>query len=80
MKFTYVIKIELKCCEKDVWRRVKVPSGISLSVFHDQVICPVMGWARGYHGYAFEDPRDGTIIMLESVMKVQQSSVVECLR
>jgi len=62
MKFTYVVRIELCDCEKDVWRRVKVPSGISLSVFHDQVICPVMGWARGYHGYAFEDPRDGTII------------------
>ena len=62
MKFTYVLRIELQDCEKDVWRRVKVPSGISLSVFHDQVICPVMGWARGYHGYAFEDPRDGTII------------------
>ena len=62
MKFTYVIKIELKCCEKDVWRRVRVPSGIALSVFHDQVICPAMGWSRAYHGYAFEDPVDGTII------------------
>ena len=62
MKFTYVVRIELCRCEKDVWRRVRVPSGISLSVFHDQVICPVMGWSRGYHGYAFEDPRDGTVI------------------
>eukprot|EP00986_Skeletonema_menzelii_P002932 scaffold848_cov153-Skeletonema_menzelii.AAC.13 len=62
MKFTYVVRIELCLCEKDVWRRVRVPSGISLSVFHDQVICPVMGWSRGYHGYAFEDPRDGTVI------------------
>lgn len=62
MKFTYVVRIELCECEKDVWRRVRVPSGIGLSVFHDQVVCPVMGWSRGYHGYAFEDPRDGTII------------------
>lgn len=62
MKFTYVVRIELCECENDVWRRVRVPSGIGLSVFHDQVVCPVMGWSRGYHGYAFEDPRDGTII------------------
>ena len=62
MKFTYVVRIELCACENDVWRRVRVPSGIGLSVFHDQVVCPVMGWSRGYHGYAFEDPRDGTII------------------
>jgi len=62
MKFTYIVRIELCECETDVWRRVRVPSGISLSVFHDQVICPVMGWARGYHGYVFEDPRDGTVI------------------
>ena len=62
MKFTYVVRIELCQCETDVWRRVRVPSGISLSIFHDQVVCPVMGWARGYHGYAFEDPRDGTVI------------------
>jgi hypothetical protein len=62
MNFTYVVKIELCHCEEDVWRRVRVPSGIDLSKLHDQVICPVMGWGRGYHGYAFEDPKDGTII------------------
>ena len=57
---TYVIKIELIECEKYVWRRVRVPSGIDLPKFHDQVIVPVMGWARAYHGYVFEDPVDGT--------------------
>ena len=62
MNATYVLKIELCHCEEDVWRIVHVPSGISLNCFHDQVICPVMGWSRGYHGYAFEDPEDGTII------------------
>eukprot|EP00956_Cyclotella_meneghiniana_P024367 scaffold48828_cov75-Cyclotella_meneghiniana.AAC.10 len=62
MKFTYVLLIELCHCEKYVWRRVRVPSGIELRKFHDQVICPVMGWSRGYHGYAFEDPNDGVII------------------
>ena len=62
MKFSYIVKIELRLCEEDVWRRVRVPSGIALSVFHDQVLCPVMGWSRGYHGYAFEDPKDGTVV------------------
>ena len=57
---TYVIKIELVECEKYVWRRVRVPSGIDLPKFHDQVIVPVMGWSRAYHGYVFEDPVDGT--------------------
>ena len=56
-KFTYVIRIELCGCEKDVWRRIKVPSAIDLSKLQDQVICPVMGWGRGYHGYVFEDPK-----------------------
>lgn len=59
MKFTYILRIELVCCEKDVWRRVKVPSAISLPKLHDQVIVPTMGWNRGYHGYVFEDPVDG---------------------
>lgn len=46
-KSTYVLKIELCECEEDVWRRVKVPSSIDLSKLHDQVLVPVMGWARG---------------------------------
>jgi len=29
---------------------------------HDQILGPIMGWARGYHGYVFEDPRDGAVI------------------
>jgi hypothetical protein len=62
MNFTYVIKIKLCNCEDDVWRRVRVPSGIDLSKLHDQIICPVMGWGRGYHGYVFEDPKDGTVV------------------
>ena len=62
MNGTYILKIELCHCEEDVWRIVHVPSGITLSCFQDQVICPVMGWSRAYHGYVFEDPKDGTII------------------
>ncbi|KAL9179262.1 hypothetical protein ACHAXT_008552 [Thalassiosira profunda] len=62
MNKTFILRVELVECEKYVWRRVKVPSGIDLSKLHDQVICPVMGWSRGYHTYAFEDPKDGTAI------------------
>ena len=46
-KFTYVVRVEISECEKDVWRRIKVPASIDLSKMHDQVIVPVMGWARG---------------------------------
>ncbi len=27
-----------------------------------QVLGPVMGWCRGYHGYVFEDTKDGTAL------------------
>ena len=46
----------------DVWRRFKVPASTPLFVLHDQIICPIMGWSRAYHSYAFEDPRDGAAI------------------
>lgn len=29
---------------------------------HDQILGPIMGWARGYHGYVFQDPRDGAVM------------------
>ena len=29
-------------------------------MLHDQVLTVVMGWARAYHGCAFEDPSDGS--------------------
>ena len=61
IKITYVIQIELCKCEKDVWRRIRVPSAIVFKL-HDQMIVPVMGWSRGYHGYAFQDQNDGSII------------------
>ena len=32
----------------------------NLPVLRDQVLTVVMGWARAYHGYAFEDPSDGS--------------------
>mmetsp|Transcript_6115 Transcript_6115/g.13337 ORF Transcript_6115/g.13337 Transcript_6115/m.13337 type:complete len:464 (+) Transcript_6115:108-1499(+) len=61
-RHAYVLKVELCENEKDVWRRIEVPAAIDLSKFHDQVLVPCMGWARGYHGYVFEDPKDGAVI------------------
>ena len=38
-----------------------MPARISLNKFSDQVISMVMGWGRGYHGYAFTDISDGSV-------------------
>ena len=43
-----------------VWRRFRLPGSTNLPVLRDQVLTVVMGWARAYHGYAFEDPSDGS--------------------
>lgn len=57
---TFVVKISLALNEGDVWRRIEVPASTRLSVFHDQILIPVCGFARGYHGYVFVDPSDGS--------------------
>ena len=48
-----------KLTGRDCYREIQVPASISLGKFHDQVLTPVLGWARCYHGYVFEDPKDG---------------------
>lgn len=58
----FTVKVTLCEVEGAVWRRVIVPSRISLRNLHDQVLCPAMGWSRGYHGYVFEDRSDGTVL------------------
>lgn len=49
-------------CEDSCWRTLTVPAGTALPVLNDQILGPVMGWARGYHGYVFQDPRDGAVL------------------
>ncbi|KAJ3359749.1 hypothetical protein HDU91_004824, partial [Kappamyces sp. JEL0680] len=44
-----------------VWRRIKVSSGLSLSVFHDKILCPCFGWVRNYHAYAFTEQQHGAM-------------------
>jgi hypothetical protein len=55
----YVLDIVISDIAPRIWRRVSVCSGMSLSLFQDKVICPLMGWLRNYHAYIFTDARDG---------------------
>ena len=55
-KLYYVIHMRLCGIRPAVWRRVRVPANISLSMFHDKVICPTFGWCRNYHAYMFTLP------------------------
>ena len=32
---------------------VKVPGNLPLAVLYDRVLCPLFGWTRGYHDFAF---------------------------
>mmetsp|Transcript_15160 Transcript_15160/g.25267 ORF Transcript_15160/g.25267 Transcript_15160/m.25267 type:complete len:423 (-) Transcript_15160:287-1555(-) len=57
-----VLKVELCSAERDCWRLVHVPAWVSLAVLHNQILGPVMGWARGYHAYVFKDHTDGAVI------------------
>lgn len=58
----FIVRIHLTGLEDDCWRRFKVPASTPLHVLHDQIIGPIMGWCRGYHGYVFKDPTDGAAI------------------
>jgi hypothetical protein len=58
-----VIKVALEDGAEDYcWRRFRVPASTPLNILHDQILTPIMGWARAYHGYVFEDPRDGAVL------------------
>jgi hypothetical protein len=56
----YVLDIVVSDITPRIWRRISVSSGMTLSVFQDKVVCPLMGWLRNYHGYIFTDARDGS--------------------
>jgi len=47
--------------KRSMYRCFVVPGSITLAKLHDQVLCPIWGWARGYHAYCFEDIRDGSV-------------------
>lgn len=39
---------------KQIWRRFRVPANMTLDVFHDKVLCPIVGWCRNYSAYCFQ--------------------------
>jgi hypothetical protein len=63
----YVLLIQLHpshlkgASDKKVWRLVTCHADTNLEAFHDQIICPAMGWRRHYHGYKFIIPTSGVV-------------------
>ncbi|MFF4764846.1 plasmid pRiA4b ORF-3 family protein, partial [Streptomyces sp. NPDC001292] len=55
-KTVHKIKITLRDSRPPIWRRLEVPSGITLRELHD-VIQAAFGW-EDYHMWAFETGRD----------------------
>ncbi|MGW5466194.1 plasmid pRiA4b ORF-3 family protein [Streptomyces sp. NPDC003996] len=55
-KTVHKIKITLRESRPPVWRRLEVPSGITLRELHDVIQAP-FGW-EDYHMWAFESGRD----------------------
>ncbi|KAJ7089001.1 hypothetical protein C8R44DRAFT_818987 [Mycena epipterygia] len=45
--------------EDRIWRRFIVSGGMSLGVFQDKVLAPLMGWVRNFHAHILTDYRDG---------------------
>ncbi|KAJ6474005.1 MM3350-like domain-containing protein [Mycena vitilis] len=46
--------------EDRIWRRFICSGGMSLGVFQDKVLAPLMGWVRNFHSHILTDYRDGT--------------------
>ncbi|KAJ7024662.1 MM3350-like domain-containing protein [Mycena alexandri] len=61
----YVLRIHMPAIqtatgEDRIWRRFIVSGGMSLGVFQDKVLAPLMGWVRNFHTHILTDYRDGT--------------------
>ncbi|KAJ7600478.1 hypothetical protein C8J56DRAFT_1019636 [Mycena floridula] len=53
-------EIQTESGEDRIWRRFVVSGGMSLGVFQDKVLAPLMGWVRNFHVHILTDYRDGT--------------------
>jgi hypothetical protein len=56
------VAVSLTESDEVCWREFIVPAATTLAVLHDQIIGPIMGWGRAYHGYMFHDPVDGAVL------------------
>ena len=56
----YIIEVSLGFNPR-VWRRLKVSSATTLSVLHDKILAPCLGWVRNYHAYSFTDQTDAAM-------------------
>lgn len=56
----YIIEVSLGFNPR-VWRRLKVSSAVTLSVLHDKILAPALGWVRNYHAYSFTDQLDAAM-------------------
>lgn len=56
----YVLEISMNFNPR-VWRKIKVSSAVSLSVLHDKILAPLMGWVRNYHAYCFTEQQSAAM-------------------
>jgi len=54
----YELRVRILHITPSIWRTVKVSGNIRLSQLHDQILCPLIGWSRNFHGYMFRPLRD----------------------
>eukprot|EP01084_Bolivina_argentea_P138505 243806_1 len=53
---SYVLHIHLTGIKPMIWRKIIIPSHISLAVFHDKILTPLFNWKRNFHAYNFFVP------------------------
>eukprot|EP01084_Bolivina_argentea_P228316 385645_1 len=49
----YVLDIHFIGIQPRIYRRIKVPSHLSLAVLHDKILTPLFGFKRNFHAYQF---------------------------
>eukprot|EP01084_Bolivina_argentea_P190984 328082_1 len=49
----YILYIYLQGIKPRIWRKIRVPSTISLAAFHDKILTPLFSWKRNFHSYLF---------------------------
>ena len=53
---SYILHIYLTGIRPIIWREIRVPAQLSLSVLHDKVLTPLFDWKRNFHAFQFTVP------------------------